>query len=268
MSTRLDLWLTQQGLAPSRTKARALISSGFVQVNGQVVTKVSSAVTEGDAVDLDEESPLLRYVSRGGLKLAEALRCFHLDLSGARVLDIGSSTGGFTDCALQHGAAQVFSVDVGTDCMDAVLAADSRVRLYEQTDIRVAPDECFEDIDYVVCDASFVSLLLIAPTLQRIAKPFRAVLLIKPQFECGAALARRFRGVITDPDVHVSVVARVVEGLAQQGLHCLDLVPSPLTGGDGNREYLALFEPAVSSSCGAYDENRIRHVVDQAFSFH
>ena len=117
MTTRLDMWLTQQGLAPSRTKAKALVSLGAVRVNGQVATKVSHSVAPGDVVEVDQESPLLRYVSRGGLKLEEALRVFEIDLTGARVLDIGSSTGGFTDCALQHGAAEVFSVDVVTDCM-------------------------------------------------------------------------------------------------------------------------------------------------------
>lgn len=238
MTTRLDMWLTQQGLAPSRTKAKALVSLGAVRVNGQVATKVSYSVAPGDVVEVDQESPLLRYVSRGGLKLEEALRVFEIDLTGARVLDIGSSTGGFTDCALQHGAAEVFSVDVGTDCMDLGLAADPRVRLFEQTDIRTAPDVCFQGIDYVVCDASFISLKAILPVLSRLEAPFRAIMLIKPQFECGAAIARKCKGVVTDEKVRQRAVDEVVSCAREQGLQVLEVVDSPILGGDGNKEFL------------------------------
>lgn len=242
MPSRLDTWLTENGMAPSRTKAKALVSSGAVKVNGLVATKVSYTVASDDVVEVDGESALLRYVSRGGLKLEEALRSFQLDFSGARVLDIGSSTGGFTDCALQHGAAEVFSVDVGTDCMNPQLAADSRVHLYEQTDIRNAPTECFQDIDFVVCDASFISLKAILPVLSRLNGPFQAVMLIKPQFECGAVIARKCKGIVTDEKVRQQAVEDVVACAWQQGLSVQAVIDSPILGGDGNKEFLMLLE--------------------------
>lgn len=266
---RLDNWLAQQGKVSSRTKAKSLIASGFVYVNGQVVEKSSYAVRFGDIITIDESSPLLRYVSRGGLKLEEALHRFNLDFTDARVLDIGSSTGGFTHCALQHGAACVFSVDVGTDCMDKALASDKRVHLYEQTDIRNAPDECFHAIDYVVCDASFVSLLVIAPVFSRIQNPFRAMLLIKPQFECGKDIAKRCKGVLADKQLHTDIVKRTVQGLCDQGLRLVDIAPSPIRGGDGNREYITLFEPSTEalndSEKQADADEAIHRAVERAF---
>ena len=238
MGQRLDVYLVEQGMVPSRSKAKALVSSGSVTINGVVATKVSASVQRGDEVRVDQESPLLRYVSRGGLKLEGAIDAFGVNLDGMRVLDIGSSTGGFTDCALQHGAAEVVSVDVGTDCMNAQLAADPRVRLYEQTDIRTAPDECFGDIDLVVCDASFISLKAILPVLKRLDGRFLAVMLIKPQFECGAAIAKKCKGVITDEAVRQKVVREVVACAEEQGLTVLQIIDSPILGGDGNREFL------------------------------
>lgn len=242
MPQRLDIFLVEQNLAPSRTKAKALVASGSVRVNGTVATKVSAMVSKSDVVQVDQESPVLRYVSRGGLKLEGAIEAFGIDFSRAYVLDIGSSTGGFTHCALLHGAKHVWAVDVGTDCMDKTLASDPRISLFEQTDIRSAPDECFENITHVVCDASFVSLRIILPVLQRIQHPFLAMMLIKPQFECGAAVAKKYKGVITNPALRQQAMDDVLAVAQELGLVCKGVTPSPIEGGDGNVEFLTLFQ--------------------------
>lgn len=241
---RLDVFLVEIGLAPSRSKAKALIDGGCVSVNGAICTKANQKVAP-DASVCVEDATLLRYVSRGGLKLEQAIRDFNLDLQGKRVLDIGSSTGGFTDCALQHGAASVVSVDVGTDCMDPELAKDPRISLFEQTDIRTAPDECFQGIDLVVCDASFVSLPIVLEPALRIDGSFQIAALIKPQFEVGAEVARKRRGIINDPKIHRQVLDSVLQKLSDLGLVARELTCSPISGGDGNREYLVLLEPVA-----------------------
>ena len=224
-----------------------------MRVNGMVAHKASMMVDESADVTVQTDAAPLRYASRAGRKLEHAIQCFNLDLTGARVLDIGSSTGGFTDCALQHGAAEVIAVDVGTDCMVPWLAADPRVQLYEQTDIRLAPDECFRDIDLAVCDASFIRLQAVLEPLKRVSystqreAPLRVVALIKPQFQVGANIARKCKGVITDPAIHERICQEVVADLEKHGLHTLQLIPSPIKGGDGNTEFLVLLEQPCST---------------------
>jgi 23S rRNA (cytidine1920-2'-O)/16S rRNA (cytidine1409-2'-O)-methyltransferase len=260
---RLDVFMVESGIVPTRTKAKTLIDASCVLVNGKIKTKASAQVDTKDKVELQDKS-ILRYVSRGGLKLERAIEEFNLDFSGMRILDIGSSTGGFTDCALQHGAAHVNSVDVGTDCMDATLRADTRISLYEKTDIRNAPFECFLNIDYVVCDASFVSLTtVLAPVIERIEKP-KIIALIKPQFECGANIAKKYKGVITNFNVHKDVLNSVIGALNAQGLSLLKLCPSPIKGKDGNIEYLAYFE----NQNGAYAlcAEEIEAIIKRAFA--
>lgn len=238
--TRLDAALFARGLAPSRAKARVLIEKGLVKVNGELCLKPSRLICPEDET-LIRENDEFRYVSRGGFKLEKAIEAFHLNLAGKTVLDIGSSTGGFTDCALQHGAKWVIAVDVGTDIMDPRLRADERVELHERTDIRNFPVEQVEGIDLATMDVSFISVQLVAGVLKRIPGDFSLVCLIKPQFEVGRAQARRHKGVIRDGKLHRRAIEDVVNAFAVEGFFLNGLSYSPIAGGDGNIEYLALF---------------------------
>ena len=231
---RLDVYLTSRGLVKSRTAAQSLIKGGGVSVNGAVCTKPSLEVSDGDSVEIIGEQ--LRYVGRGGLKLEGAVNAFSLALSGLVCLDIGASTGGFTDCMLQNGAARVYAVDVGREQLDEKLRRDSRVISMEQTDIRgcTLPEE----VDFVGTDVSFISLKQILPHIFRLLKSGgRAVVLIKPQFEAGRkALSKK--GVVRDERVRRAVVEDITAFAVMSGFSVEGTVTSPIHGGDGNVEYL------------------------------
>ena len=240
METRLDIWLVDQMGVKSRSKAQELIKGGFVLVNGKVTIKSGEKVSEKDVITL-ADNDVLKYVSRGGLKLEKAIMEFGLDFKDKTVLDIGSSTGGFTDCALKAGAKRVIAVDVGTDVMDHVLRMDSRVELYENTDIREFPKEKYRDIDYAVCDASFISLPVALGNLGDEGQGFTLVALIKPQFECGIKAAKKFKGVINDKKLHYEILERVLGEMYGLGFRLKNITFSPICGGDGNVEYVAEF---------------------------
>lgn len=240
MVTRIDIWLVSQGMVATRSKAQELIKNKCVYCNGKAVTKAGQSVTEQDEIQL-RSTGLLRYVSRGGLKLERAIEYFGLDLRQKRILDIGSSTGGFTDCALQHGAASVIAVDVGKNIMERSLAQDPRVELHEQTDIRNFPLERFRGIDVVTCDVSFISLLHVAEVISAAEGDFVLIALIKPQFECGKALAKKHKGVVTDKKLHSMVLRRVTEQMMKYSFHIRNITYSPVCGADGNIEYIACF---------------------------
>jgi len=243
--TRLDQALVDRGLCESRERAKRAILAGQVRVNTQPAHKPSDAVQPGDALALEAGE---KYVSRGGHKLEHALRHFLLDVTGWVALDLGASTGGFTDCLLQHGAAKVFAVDVGQGQLAWKLRQDRRVVVMEKTNARHLTAAQFPPpfvaADLAVVDCSFISLRKILPAVIALLKPNgRIVALIKPQFEAGKAEADRGRGVIHDPAVH----ERVVNGLrefaaAQPGLLWRGVVESPLLGPAGNKEFLALIE--------------------------
>jgi len=235
---RLDVYLTEKGLCKSRTAAQSLIKSNGVSVNGKPCVKPSFEVADGDKVEITGEQ--LRYVGRGGLKLEGALKVFSLDMSGMVCLDIGSSTGGFTDCMLQNGAKKVYAVDVGTDQLDEKLRADSRVVVMEQTDIRTA--QLPETVDFVGTDVSFISLKQILPHIDRLLKKGgRAVVLIKPQFEAGRAALNK-KGIVKDEKVRRRVVEDITEFALQCGFSVIGTADSPICGGDGNTEYLMCIE--------------------------
>lgn len=234
--TRLDLLLVKKGLAPSRAKAQALILAGQVRVNGALVDK-PSALVGGSA--LLEILPLPQYVSRGGVKLEGALRAFHLNPAGKVCLDIGASTGGFTDCLLQHGARKVYAVDVGRGQLHWKLRSDPRVVVKEGLNARfLRPEDIGELVDLVTIDVSFISLRLILPRLRGIVREDAGdiVPLVKPQFEAGPAAVRK--GVVRDPKVHREVLARLVLFIREE-LHwsVRGAVASPLLGPKGNREF-------------------------------
>ncbi len=242
---RLDQALVERGLCPSREQARRAILAGRVRRNGQVAGKPSDAVRPGDSLELTAPE---RYVSRGGLKLEHALQHFGLDVTGWIAVDLGASTGGFTDCLLQHGAARVLAVDVGHGQLAWKLRRDPRVVVLEGTNARrLTPDRVpppFTAADLVTVDCSFISLRLILPAaVALLRRSGRLVALVKPQFEAGRAEAARGAGVITDPAVHSRVLAGLEAFVVTlPGLRWGGATPSPLRGPAGNREFLALLE--------------------------
>ena len=237
-SVRLDVALVERGIAESRSKAQRMIDDGVIAVNGTVVTKASDRVTDEDHVALVGNT--CPYVSRGGLKLEKALDQFHIDPTGYVCGDFGASTGGFTDCLLQHGAAKVYAVDVGFDQLADQLQQDSRVVVMEKTNVRdLLPDAFTERLDLAVIDVSFISLRLVLPIVQRFLKENGQILcLIKPQFEAGRELIGK-RGVVRSRKTHVTVLRNFCSNCTMLGLGVQNLAFSPVTGGEGNIEFLA-----------------------------
>jgi 23S rRNA (cytidine1920-2'-O)/16S rRNA (cytidine1409-2'-O)-methyltransferase len=242
---RLDKLLVERGLTPSRERAQALILAGKVLVNEQKIEK-AGALVESDATSvlrlLGED---LRYVSRGGLKLEKALEHWHIDLRGSVCLDIGASTGGFSDCMLQHGAAKVIAVDTGYGQMDFGLRNDPRIRLLEKTNARyLGPSDLDEPVDFIATDVSFISATLVLPAVMRAAWASSAsdpnrqiVVLVKPQFEAGRELVGK-GGIVRDGAVQSAAVARVEATLLELGCTQCEWIESPILGGEGNREFL------------------------------
>lgn len=234
---RLDKLLVERGLAGSRQRARALILAGKVLVEERIVDKAGTEVRVDAAVRVKGED--LPYVSRGGLKLAEALTVFNLDVGGRTVLDVGASTGGFTDCLLQKGAARVYAVDVGYGQLAWSLREDPRVVNLERTNIRhLAPEVLATTPDLAVIDASFISLdKVLPPTLALLTANAEIVALIKPQFEVGRGKVGK-GGVVRDPDLHRQVVENVRRLADQLNCEVVGLADSPILGPKGNREFL------------------------------
>ncbi len=243
--TRLDQALTEHGLCESREKAFRAIMAGQVRVNGQLARKGSQPVKSTD--DLTLQAPE-KYVSRGGLKLERGLDHFEIKVDGARAIDLGASTGGFTDCLLQRGALRVFSVDVGHGQLAWKLRQDPRVVVMEKTNARdLTPahfTQPFVPFDLAVVDCSFISLRKVLPPAFALLRPLGKILaLVKPQFEAGKAEADKGAGVIRDPAVHQRVLDELklfVEG--SQGMIWVGVCESPILGPAGNREFLALLE--------------------------
>jgi len=230
---RLDVLLTQRGLAESREQAKRMIMAGEVRVQGQVVLKSSHSVAEAALLEVAARPP---FVSRGGEKLEAALSAFEIEVAGGVCADVGASTGGFTDCLLQRGAARVYAIDVGQGQLDWKLRNDPRVVTLENTNARYL-DALPEPLSLVTVDASFISLRLLLPVIQGWG-PEDVVALIKPQFEAGRKEVRR-GGVVRDPAVHRRVLEEVAHFAATLGLGLHGLIRSPLTGPAGNLEFLA-----------------------------
>lgn len=259
---RLDAWLVQQGLAGGRDKAKELLASGQVTVNGRPVYKPACRIMPTDRVECT--APAERYVGRGGYKLEKLLE--GQSLSGQICMDVGASTGGFTDCLLQHGAAHVYAVDVGRDQLHPALRADPRVTVLEETDARsetlaaAVPDGM---LDGIVTDVSFVSLTRVLPPVLRYLKPEGFLIcLIKPQFEAGRSDVGK-RGVVRDAAVHRRVLTELLDFFDALGLIAEQLTYSPITGGEGNIEYLVRLRRTDGASAAAWDVSRL---VAQAFA--
>ena len=244
---RIDKLLFERGLADSRSKAQALVMAGVVLVDEQRVEKSSESFSPESIIRIKGDSPEARYVSRGGLKLEAALREFEIDPTGFVCLDIGASTGGFTDCLLQHGAARVVAVDAGTNQIVWKLREDPRVEVREQTNAKELTRTDFDTLfDLIVIDVSFISVTKIIPVLPQLLKDGgRVVILIKPQFEVGRGEVGK-GGIVREPEKHQRVIKEVNDSASSYGLVVRGLIDSPITGAEGNREFLGLYEKGNS----------------------
>lgn len=260
--TRLDVAVFEQGYAPSREKAKALIMAGIVYVNNQKVDKAGFELKEGDVLEVRGKT--LQYVSRGGLKLEKAMQEFPITLDGKVCMDVGASTGGFTDCMLQNGAVKVYSVDVGYGQLAWKLRIDERVVNLERTNFRYATREQIPDeIDFASVDVSFISLKHILPNLNTLLAPDgQAVCLIKPQFEAGKEKVGK-KGVVRDLNVHLEVVENVINLAVENGFSVMGLQFSPIKGPEGNIEYLIYLNksstPIVSENVNAKELVNMSH---------
>lgn len=259
---RIDKYLALRGFAKSREAAQNLIRAGSVNADGKIILKPSLEIDEANPPEINIVGEMPRYVSRGGLKLESALVTFGINVEGLDAVDIGASTGGFTDCLLQHGAAHVRAVDVGRSQLDQRLAADPRVKSFEGINARYLGAELIGgECDIAVCDVSFISLALIIPAVKRILKPEGCfIALIKPQFEAGRGKVGK-NGIIRDRNIHAEVIERIVTEAESNGLYCFGLAPSPIEGGDGNREYIAAFGNTALGKIGNFDRGNIKKAV-------
>jgi 23S rRNA (cytidine1920-2'-O)/16S rRNA (cytidine1409-2'-O)-methyltransferase len=245
VKVRLDKLLLERGLATSRERAQAIILAGRVLVDGQKVEKAGAGVNQSATIRILGND--LPYVSRGGLKLARALEHWHIDVGGRTCVDVGASTGGFTDCLLQAGAARVIAVDTGYGQMDARLRADPRVRLLEKTNARyLTAEQLWADdpptpVSLVAMDVSFISATLVLPAVMASVRPsspnVEIVVLVKPQFEVGRAQVGK-GGIVRDADAQQGAVDKVRTALEPLGGHAIEVIDSPILGTEGNREFL------------------------------
>lgn len=265
-SVRLDIRVVKDGLASGREKAKELIISGQIEVNGKAVTKPSAAVLSTDTVVSLQGAP--QFVGRGGYKLDKALELYFPSLTGMIAADIGASTGGFTHCMLQRGAARVFAVDVGRDQLHETLRRDARVVCMEQTDIRdrgkIAAHISDACLDFAATDVSFISLRLVVPAICPLLKEnAHFVCLIKPQFEAGRKALDK-HGVVRDFKDHKRVLSELLLFFTSQHLQTLHLDYSPVRGGDGNIEYLAVTRYLPGQSVASVSDAVIEQTVEQA----
>ena len=256
---RLDVLMTERALAESRQKAQAIIMAGQVYVNGQKVDKAGAPV--GEDAQIEVRGKTLAYVSRGGLKLEKAIKRWPIQLSGTVCADIGSSTGGFTDCMLQQGAEKVYAVDSGYNQLDWRLRNDPRVVCMERTNARYLTQEQIpEALDFFSVDVSFISLSRILPPMRQLIKPKgEAVCLIKPQFEAGREKVGK-KGVVRDPAVHLEVLEHFLQHAKESGFTVKDITFSPIKGPEGNIEYLGY----LSAQEGPDYEGDLKDLVRQS----
>lgn len=256
MKERLDVLLVKKGLAESREKAKAIIMSGIVYVDNNKEDKAGQTFNEDALIEVRGNT--LRYVSRGGLKLEKAMNCFGVTLEGKIAMDVGASTGGFTDCMLQNGAMKVYSVDVGHGQLAWKLRNDERVVCMEKTNIRyVTPDDVADKIDFASIDVSFISLKKVLPAVYDLLTDVgEVVCLIKPQFEAGREKVGK-KGVVREQSVHVEVVDMIVSFAREMGFVTLDLSYSPIKGPEGNIEYLLYITKDTSRGGREFDINAL-----------
>ena len=248
---RLDLFVKDK-LNISRQKAREIIEQGLVTIDNKIITKPSYNVNSDANISIGSTESILKYVGRGGYKLEKAIEFFNINLKNFVCIDIGASTGGFTDCMLQNGAKRVYAIDVGTDQLSHVLLDDKRVISWENTDIRNVTKEMVDNgVDFIGCDVSFISLTKILPEIKKLLKLNSfATVLIKPQFEAGREKVGK-HGVVRDPAVHLEVINMVIDFAVSIGFEIKNLTFSPVKGPEGNIEYLLHLQNHAE---GTYEE--------------
>ena len=250
---RLDAWLVKQGIATDAAHAKTLVDQGLILVNGSIALTDNRMIANSDSVLLSTPA---RFVSRGGEKLEAALLSFGVELDGKRVLDVGASTGGFTDCVLQRGAGEVISLDVGKSQLHDRLVRDPRVKVLDTTNARLMTIDLVGDFDVVVADLSFISLRQVATALCAVLRPHGdMILLVKPQFEAEKSEVDKGAGVIRDVQIHQRTIAQVVQAFELQWMEQSGLIESPLRGADGNTEFLLHLRR--KSASGAHSVSRV-----------
>ncbi len=255
--TRIDIELVKRGIFETRNKAQNEIKNKIVYCNNICITKPAFDVTENDIIEIKGEK--LKYVSRGGLKLEKAIKEFNIDLNDKILIDIGSSTGGFSDCAIQNGIKKVYAIDVGTDQFDKNLRLNNKIILYENTDFRNIDNSIINDANIASIDVSFISVTKLTNKLKELTNLKEIICLIKPQFECGKEISDKYRGVPLNKEVHKSVIENVIKSFKDNNYYINNLTSSPIKGGNGNIEYLAYFKRDKERSIN------IEEVVNKAF---
>ena len=255
--TRIDIELVKRGIFETRNKAQNEIKNKIIFCNNICITKPSFDVTDTDIIEIKGEK--LKYVSRGGLKLEKAIKEFNIDLKDKILIDIGSSTGGFSDCALQNGIKKVYAIDVGTDQFDKTLRLNNKINLYENTDFRNIDNNIINDANIASIDVSFISVTKLTNKLKELTNLKEIICLIKPQFECGKEVSDKYKGVPLNKEVHKSVIENVIKSFKDNNYYINSLTSSPIKGGNGNIEYLAYFKRDKERSIN------IEEVVNKAF---
>lgn len=262
---RLDNELVDRNLFKTRSKAQQAIKSGIIYCDKKQITKCGFEVSELTNIEIKGE--ILKYVSRGGLKLEKALKIWNIDLKEKIMIDIGSSTGGFSDCALQNGISKVYAVDVGTEQFDKTLAQNEKINLFERTDFRKMDANNILDANFITIDVSFISVTKLVSKISDLINVKEIVCLIKPQFECGKEIADRYKGIIVDKQVHKDVIKKVLKAFEDIEFMCAGLTFSPIKGGDGNVEYLAYLKKENAEDYAIKDDDVERIIIESTNMF-
>lgn len=255
--TRIDIELVKRGIFETRNKAQNEIKNKIVYCNNVCITKPAFDVTDTDIIEIKGEK--LKYVSRGGLKLEKAIKEFNIDLKDKTLIDIGSSTGGFSDCAIQNGIKKVYAIDVGTNQFDKNLRLNNKINLYENTDFRNIDNNILNDANIASIDVSFISVTKLTNKLKELTNLKEIICLIKPQFECGKETSDKYKGVPLNKEVHESVIKNVIKSFKENNYYINNITSSPIKGGNGNIEYLAYFTKNNESKID------IQKIINEAF---
>ena len=247
MQNRIDKEMYERLLVPSRSKAQELINLGVVFCNDKKIDKANFLVNKEDKIII-KDNKLLKYVSRGGLKLEKALDYFNINVKNLIAMDIGSSTCGFCDCLIQNGIKKVIAIDVGRNLLHNSLKNNKLIELHEETNFKDLESSYFKDIDIITCDVSFISIKVIIEKIFRENIKVEGIFLIKPQFECGKELAYKYKGIILNKKVHIKIIKELFKYFNSLDFYIKDFTFSPISGGDGNIEYLVYLSNKISTN--------------------
>lgn len=256
---RIDIELVNRNIISTRAKAQESIKSGIIYCNDKCIKKNSYNVDESDVLTVRGE--LLKYVSRGGLKLEKALNTFKINLKGKIMCDIGSSTGGFSDCAIQNGIKEIYAIDVGSNQFDKGLRKLKNIHLYENTDFRFMDQASLNDVNFITIDVSFISVTKLIPKIEALPNVQEIMCLVKPQFECGKENADKYKGIILNKEIHYDVINKIKQEFSKISFNMQGLTYSPIKGGSGNIEYLMYLN---RNTCSKIVD--IKKVIRDAFS--